>query len=272
MSGNRSRRLAAAVMLVVTSMRVGSATASGGSDEAAQQAFREGVEAARQARWPEARILFERAHSLSPRPVVLINLAGAQARTGRLIEAAKNYHRILDDSTSAETAPFRKAAAEVLPSLEERIPKVRVRPLGNSTADSFEIDGEPVAVDRLRVGQPLDPGEHTLLVRRAEIEQARVLFSLGERETREIPLTLPSLVLTPKLPLTSTTEPQAPMITSGNNSTDTAQPERRWWASPWTWVAVGVVVAASSAAVFLAVDRRSDPYSGNVPPGRVILR
>ena len=62
-------------------------------EDQAERAFHEGVDAARQERWIDARAHFERAYELSPRPVVLINLAGAQARSGRLTEAAKNYRQ-----------------------------------------------------------------------------------------------------------------------------------------------------------------------------------
>lgn len=103
-------------------------TVQASPDQGAQQAFRAGVDAARQERWEEARVLFEKAYALSPRPVVLINLAGAQARTGRLTEAAKSYRRILAHQASPETAPIREAASEVLPALEARIPRVRLRP------------------------------------------------------------------------------------------------------------------------------------------------
>jgi hypothetical protein len=252
------------------------APAAGSSDESAQHAFREGVDAARQARWPEARSLFERAYALSPRPVVLINLAGAQARTGRLIDAAKNYHRIVDDATSAETASFRKAAAEVLPELEQRIPTVRVHPTGHSEADTFEIDGEAATPERLSNGIPLDPGQHTLVVNRGGVERARVLFSLAEREAREIPLALPVAIFSAPPPVTSA---GAQSMTGANpvplplaHPDEAHAPPRAWWASPWTWTGVGVVLVAASAVLILSSERREQPFSGNITPGQISLR
>lgn len=251
-----------------------------GTEEEAQRAFREGVEAARQSHWPEARSSFEQAYALSPRPVVLINLAGAQARTGRLIEAAKNYRRIVEDSASAETAPFRKAASEVLPELEQRIPRIRVHPSGNTEADTFQIDGLDVPAANLPGPLSLDPGQHTLAVNRAGAERARVLFSLAEREEREIPLALPPVValIPPQaVPPSPQSSPDLDLGTElGNPPTAEAarRPERHWWASPWTWGTIGavVVVAATSAALLYTYDHREQPYSGNVPPGSIVIR
>jgi hypothetical protein len=247
--------------------------AATGSDEAAQQAFRTGVDAARQERWPDALAAFEKAYGLSPRPVVLINLAGAQVRTGRLVEAAKSYHRILDDPASAETAAFKRAAAAVLPSLEERTPRVRVRPFGLLPADVVQIDGQ--AIDANKPGgavQALDPGEHTVIVARGGIERARVLFALAERESRDIALPLPG---------PSLVAPSAALdVPSSARTGDVAlvdradsRSARRWWSSPWTWVAAGVVLAgASVAAVVLYRNRSDDVFSGNLPPGQITVR
>jgi hypothetical protein len=258
------------LLLCATLPGVTSATAPG-QDEAAQQAFRAGVEAARQERWVDARVQFEQAYSLSPRPVVLINLAGAQARTGRLTEAARNYHRILDDQSSPETASFRRAAAEVLPALEARIPRVRLRPSGLSPADVIRIDGETVEASALDEGQSLDPGDHTLVVQHGGIERARVLFTLAERELRYITLPLPAMAS----PGTSvvvgagvTTLNQPALVTTPAESST----PRSWWASPWTWTAVVAIVAAASVTAFVVVGHRDETYAGNLPPGRISVR
>ena len=239
-----------------------------GQDDAAEQAFHVGVEAARQERWIDARAAFEQAYSLSPRPVVLINLAGAQARTGRLTEAARNYHRILEDQTSPETASFRRAAAEVLPALEARIPRVRLRPSGLSPLDVIRIDGETVSAETLTQGQVLDPGEHTLVVQHTGVERARVLFALTERELRYIALPLPVLA-NPQPLAPSALDAASNAITPGSSE---PEPTRSWWASPWTWTAVGVAVAGASIATFVVVEHRDQTFSGNIPPGQISVR
>ena len=70
------------------------ARAVAAEDGPAQRLFNQGVAAARENRWNEAREAFARAYGLSQHPVVLINLAAAEVRTGRLKEAASDYRRI----------------------------------------------------------------------------------------------------------------------------------------------------------------------------------
>jgi hypothetical protein len=230
-------------------------------DEAAQQAFRAGVDAARQEQWIEARTSFEKAYALSPRPVVLINLAGAQARTGRLTEAAKNYRRILEDESSPETVPFRRAAADVLPPLEARIPHVRLRPSGLSPTDVIEIDGETVQAEAVGDGHPLDPGEHTLVVKHDGAERARVLFTLTERELRYIALPLPVLVQ-------SAASPAGVIVGLSNDGTQApgvhVSAERPWWKSPWTWTTVAVLVVGASVVTIVAIENRDKPIVGTI--------
>jgi hypothetical protein len=272
------RTRAVLVLLGVAAGTVGEAgpVRAAGTEEDAQQAFREGVEAARQSHWPEARASFEQAYALSPRPVVLINLAGAQARTGRLIEAARNYHRILEDPASSETAPFRKAAAEVLPELEQRIPRIRVHATGNTEADTFQVDGMDVPAASLAGPLPLDPGQHTLVVSRAGVERARVLFSLAEREERDIPLGLPAVVALPSaqgLPQPPATSDSGLTLGATPVAEAPARRERPWWASPWTWGTIGavVVVAATSAILLYSYEHRERPFVGNIMPGSITV-
>lgn len=237
-------------------------------DEAAQQAFRAGVDAARQEHWVDARTSFEKAYALSPRPVVLINLAGAQARTGRLTEAAKNYRRILEDESSPETVSFRRAAADVLPPLEARIPHVSLRPSGLSPTDVIQIDGETVEAEAVGGGHPLDPGEHTLVVKHEGAERARVLFTLAERELRYIALPLPALVQrSPSAAGANVGLPDDAAPVQGRPAT-----ARPWWKSPLTWTTVAVLIAGATVATVVVLHNRDQPFVGNIGSGLVSIR
>jgi hypothetical protein len=238
-------------------------------DEAAQQAFHAGVEAARQERWSDALAAFERAYNLSPRPVVLINLASIQVRTGHLIQAAGNYRRILGDPPSADTAVFRRAAADILPSLDARIPRIRLRSTGLSPTDIIQIDGHPAAREALASGQLLDPGEHTLVVQRHGIERARVLFALAERDVRDIHLPLPALSAGPASTGGDPAAGTSPL--SGAISRD-PQRKRTRWASPWTWTLLGAALVGVAATSFVLFGKHDEIFSGNVSPGQIVVR
>jgi hypothetical protein len=264
---------AKAAGLVVLAVLLRWAPVMAGPDDSAQQLFGQGVDAARQNRWNDARVAFERAYELSQRPVVLINLAGAQAKTGRLKEAATNYRRILEDD-SAETAPFRKAAADVLPSLEARIPMIRLHSTGLRGADVVELDGEEVPVDHIGEPRLLDPGRHTIVVKRAGIERARVAFSLAEGESHDMSLPAaldPTLATPPALAAPLEPVEAANGSTAGlsleERSTPVARPHRSWWRSPWFWTAVAAGAIAATVTTFAVRNQEQQTFSGNVPPG-----
>lgn len=264
--------VSALVWLLVSStapLMTGTIAHAAGSDEAAQQAFRTGVDAARQDRWADALVAFEKAYGLSPRPVVLVNLAGAQVRTGHLVEAARNYRRVLNDPPSAETVAFKRAAADVLPSLEARIPHVRLRATGLSPSDLVQIDGQPIAGD-LGGDHALDPGEHTVVLQRAGIERARIMFALAERESREISLPLPApLAAAARATIADAPgSPRAGVPAAGPRSGSA----RRWWASPWTWILAGAAVAGATVGTIALLGSRGEAFSGNIPPGQISVR
>ncbi len=268
-----ARTLLWLVTILAGSILAFRASAATSADDQAQELFGRGVEMARQNRWIEARASFEKAFSLSPRPVVLINLAGAQARTGLLVEAARNYHRILEDSASAETAQFRKAAAKVLPDLEARIPRIRVRSSDFTPDDSLEIDGVRAFQGGIEEWQPLDPGDHLLIVRRAELERARVAFTLAEREAHDLslPVALPPVVVAAPAPAALPAPVAAPVLVAAT-PLQPEPPSRSWWKSPWIWTVAAVVVATATVVTIKSLDSGNQAYSGNIPPGIVSVK
>ena len=128
---------------------------------------------------------FERAYELrSPRPVVLINLAGVQACSGRLTEAAKNYRRILDDRGAPGWPPSGAPRARSRRRSRPASPVCDWRRRGWARRIPFQIDGQVVALSALEAGYSLDPGAHTLLVKHADSERARVpAFSRSANST-----------------------------------------------------------------------------------------
>lgn len=250
-----------------------SGTGVAAGEDPAQRLFTDGVEAARQNRWSDARAAFERAYSLSQRPVVLINLAAAEVRTGRLKEAANDYRRILQSEPSPEMAAFRKAAADVLPSLEAQIPRIRLHAPGFGAADIVEIDGEEIAADQLEQPHLVDPGSHVVVVKRAGIERARVSFSVAEGEAHDISVPVP---LDPTV-FSAAESPINPApgadLTAAPSALASGPPARHSvWRSPWLWTVVAVVAAGTTVATVFAVHSHDQAYSGNLPPGTITVQ
>jgi hypothetical protein len=264
----------ALVVMLAGLATAGAAVAAG--DDPAQRLFSAGVEAARENRWADAREAFERAYGLSQRPVVLINLAGAEVRTGRLTEAANDYRRIVEGDPSPETSAFRKAAADMLPSLEARIPRIQLHTSGLGAADVVEIDGEEIPSGRLEQPHLIDPGSHVVVVKRSGVERARVSFSVAEGESHDIsvPVPLDSLTLSPLTP----SAPEAPPTSAagvdlelGPDRTSPPPARRSVWRSPWLWTAIAAVAVGTTVATLVAVRSHDQAFSGNLSPGTITV-
>jgi hypothetical protein len=275
-SGSQDRRtrmaFAAGLALALVLTGVSPARAAGAEDDPAQHLFNQGVAAARENRWTDAREAFARAYGLSQRPVVLINLAAAEVRTGRLKEAATDYRRILQADATPETAAFRKAAADVLPALEARIPRIRFHATGLGATDVVEIDGETISSDRIEEPRLVDPGPHVLVVRRSGAERSRVSFSVAEGESHDISVAAPldpQMFSPPATPID--VAPGVDLATAPSAGSSAPAAHRSRWRSPWLWVAVAAVTAGTTVATIFAVRSHDEAFSGNLSPGTVVV-
>ena len=152
----------------------------------ARVAFHRGVEAARAGHWEEARLAFAHSFELVPSAVTLLNLAGTQINTGRLVEGYGNYRRIL--RAPADAASHREQVKRVLADLERRIPRLRVVLERRAEGDAVWVDGAPVALGSAdHVIVRLDPGAHHVELQRAGTsEQRDVALSEGQELTLEL--------------------------------------------------------------------------------------
>ena len=93
---------------------------------AARDLYQDGLRAAQEGRWEEARVAFERSYELSPRDATLLNLATALGETGRFVAAIEAYRRFLaraDERTRARGGP---AAERAIAELEARLAHVSI--------------------------------------------------------------------------------------------------------------------------------------------------
>jgi hypothetical protein len=271
----RRTRAAVAAALALAVLLAGVLAARGAvaaDDDPAQRLFGQGVAAARENRWSDAREAFARAYGLSERPVVLINLAAAEVRTGRLKEAAADYRRILQGDPSPETAAFRKAAADVLPALEARIPRIRLHATGLDAADVVEIDGETISSDRLEEPHLVDPGAHVVFVKRSGAERSRVLFSVAEGESHDISVAAPLDPQVMSAPATPIDAAPGADLTATPSAQSSERPARRSrWRSPWLWAGLVAVAAGTTVATVFVMRSHDQMFSGNLSPGTVVV-
>lgn len=239
----RVRGVIAGVLVAV--LATGSiARAEPSSDDAsiAREQFRRGIEAVDAGKWDEARSAFQRSYDAWPRPYTLLNLAGAQSQSGKLVASSESYRKFLRDATGP--AAEQKGAAEAaLADVERRMPHVKLVPSAPLLAtDTLAIDARSVANAMVNVPLPIDPGEHEVVVGRGGAPIARVEVTLAEAESKDVVLEVPA---PPPPPRKVVIAPLPP-------------PPRRHKdegviGSPWFWLVTSVAVGAT-AAVLIAKE------------------
>lgn len=224
----------------------------------AREQFRLGLDAVRAGDWESARAAFQRSLDLAPRPVTVLNLAGALAQTGRLVEAAELYRRYLREAEADETRQ-RADATRALEALERRVARLRVHVEGSAAEDAVLLDGEVLPPAALEVEMPVDPGRRVLALRRGGEIIAERAVTLRDGRTQEVTLRAPA----PR----GDTAPRAVGPTADDGSEGGAGSLLE---SPWFWVASGAGLAVAVTVLALVASGASSgppPYRGNVPPG-----
>jgi hypothetical protein len=250
----RQLMILAGVVVLCTFGAIGHSSASGpdpAEQRLAREQVRRGLEEARADRWDTARASFERAYALWNKPSILFNLAGAQTKTGQLVEAAESYRVLLRPDSDLNEAE-RTVARNELAKLEPRIAHLRVVVRGGiANADVISLDGRTMPHAAVAEDLPANPGRHEVRLERSGSRTPAVSVALAEGETRAITL-LP--VVEPSPPPTVRESPP---------------PSRPITKSPWLWIGVGVVVVGGTvAAVCLAGACTSEdppqPTQGNL--------
>jgi hypothetical protein len=164
------RRQVARSVFVLTLLAGGAAAAqpepTASALKMAQDLVEEGRALGRQGQWADALERFQRARSLSARttPQLAFYVGHAQARVGKLVEAAVELRRAIELAHAANNEQVATAAEGELPDLQARTPLLRIAVSGASTPTGLQIDGSALGVAALGDAVPLDPGQHTVAV------------------------------------------------------------------------------------------------------------
>lgn len=241
------------------------AAQSASEQSLAREQFRAGVAAARGQEWDAAIDAFQRSYELSPRPMTMMNLAGALAQGGRLVEASEAYRQFLAEAQTGTAARVRGEAEEQLHALEARIPRVRLRVLNRREGDVITLDEYQISDAAIDQPLPVDPGEHSVTISRAGLEPRTVPFTSEEGVLSDVVLEAwPDL------------SAEDPTVTPEGDPLGTPPPVagRSVFEEPAFWIVLGVVVAGGVAVgVGVGVATQSPPpvYFGNLPPSQVPL-
>lgn len=172
------------------------------SDRAAAEAlFRAGRQANASGDYATACQRFEESNRLDPAVGTVFNLANCREKLGQLASAWQRYQEAIqklppgDERIAIASA---RAAA-----LEARLPRLTLTLPADAPKGSIILkDGIELGSGSLGVELPVDPGEHVLVVRAPEHEDATtsVTLSEGEKRTLELELGPPHAKAAPAAP------------------------------------------------------------------------
>lgn len=133
----------------------------------AQDLVDEGRNLGQQGKWADALERFQRAASLSHKttPQLAFYVGYAEARVGKLVAADVDLRRAIELAHESRNEQVAKAAQAELPEVVARTPTLTITVNGTVTPASLQVDGGPLSVAALGSPVPLDPGDHTIVVR-----------------------------------------------------------------------------------------------------------
>ncbi len=232
----------------------------------AREQFRAGVAAAREERWDDAAEAFQRSYELLPRPLTLLNLAGAYAQTGHLVESVEAYRMFLMERQGV-TARMRSDAEAQLADLEPRIPRARIRVLGITEGDVVRLDEYELSTASLEQPLPVNPGEHAVTVQRGEQEPIVVPFTLSEGATDDVLVDARTL----ETAAVTTVPGRVGPVVGGEEGPST--PSRSLVDDPIFWiVVVGAALVVGGVVTGVVVGTQPAPTTiGNLTPGQIAI-
>jgi len=247
--------LVSVLLLAFVFPTVGAAQEASPSEmAAARDLFTEGIEAARDERWEEARGLFERSYRVVPRASTLLNLAGAQAETGQLVQAAESYRRFVASAGPRERRLV-SSAEEALADVESRLGRATIHIDNLEDEDEVWLDDEVIGHGSLGIALPINPGDHVVTIARGGAPAGESSFTVSEGEATEVRVTAE----------VTAAAPVDPMVAPDRETDDGGG----ILSSPWLWIGLGLVVAAAIVIPIVIVSSGSEtePYMGNLGVG-----
>jgi hypothetical protein len=156
---------------------------------AAEALFRAGRQALSKGDHATACQRFEESNRLEPAVGTVFNLANCREKLGQLASAWQRYQEAVQKLPSGDerTAIASQRAA----ALEPRLPKLTLSLPEDAPPGAIIVkDGTELGSGSLGVPLPVDPGEHTLILRAPGHADERAVITLAEAENRSLTLKL----------------------------------------------------------------------------------
>lgn len=163
--------------------------------------------------YDEAIALFEQAEKLSHSPVILSFIAQSHEKLGRLIEAQRQYARVvnekLDEDAPEDFVKAQRQARRQVPILERRIPRVVMRISGVPQQQvTVTLDGELLDASELGKALRVNPGARRVVLEVLGQEPIERTIRATERQLTDVDLLLATRVVERDVPTYVEPEPR----------------------------------------------------------------
>jgi hypothetical protein len=148
--------------------------------------FAQGLALEGAGRWADALDRFKDVARVRPTANVKFHIALCLDRLGRLLQAEQAYH----DASNAARGTTPEVIAEIeahLLDLDARMPRLMIGVVGATESIAVRLDGAPVQPSKMLRA---DPGPHVAVVLHYGIPVAACAFSILERRTKFVGLTV----------------------------------------------------------------------------------
>lgn len=245
MTSELLRGIARGLWLVIFCFALQSTTASHARAQSESDEYKQLIEQAlsefKRQNWPEARVLFRRAHQLSPSARTLRGMGVVSFEMRDYVQAVRDLSAALEDERQPLT---REQFLEAKTLLERSRTFVATFTINVVPADAtLKIDGAtPVA--EADGGVLLAFGQHIVTAERSGYESEQTQLDVEGGERGEIKLAL-------RLVQNVATSPQAPAAEGAAAKRSAPQVEQTTGGLKWTWVTLGAAAAFGGAAATL---------------------
>jgi len=232
----------------------------------ARQQFAEGVEAMEARRFGQAVERFRQVRQVRTSAAVDYNLALALGELGQVVEARDLLRGVIADRQAPRDMV--RMSRRALPPLERRVGRLTIRVEGDAPGAALFLDEEELDASDATAPVDVDPGAHTVALRRGSTELARRSVDVGAGGDAEV--TLVPTVASPEVAARTVTDGDAagtsnggPLVDDGDDGEGSGGVLSQWW----FWTIVVVAVAGATVAVFaLSSPGSEDPVHGNLDP------
>jgi hypothetical protein len=242
-----TRRSRITLLVVLVGVITAPAIARSQEQDSASRAYAKGTKFFEERKYVQAIEAFELAYRLKPHFYVQCSIARCYENLNNVVRAAEHYRRCLDEG--AAKAPMGPRMKSSLKAVEAQITRVDVVSPGKG--GRVYLNGNPEGEAPRTV--LLNPGSHTIEVRRTGAKSARSTIKTLGGEQRELSLVPEDLE--PEVPAPATAPVTPP--------TDTPKEKpRRRLSQVWFWTGTAATVAFAAAAIALGVKtmKAGDAY------------